>query len=91
MKSHLAEDLRIANPRFHHPTRDGLYRPIAFMFVTEHMRDDIVAERQMLLSSLPPALHERQLRLFARYDPAVSASAFKRLLQVYVHPECGSR
>lgn len=45
----------------------------------------------MLFASLPPALHERQLRLFARYDPAVSASAFKRLLQVYVHPECGSR
>ena len=47
MKSHLAEDLRIANPRFHHPTRDGLYRPIAFMFVTEHMRGDILAERAL--------------------------------------------
>lgn len=91
MKSHLAEDIRIAHPRFHHSTREGLYCPIAFMFVTAHMCDDILAERQMLLASLPPALHERQVRLFARYDPAVSASAFKRLLQVYVHPECGSR
>jgi len=35
------------------------------------------------MSLLPPALHERQLRLFARYDPEVSAAAFKRLLQVY--------
>ncbi len=43
MKSHLAEDLRIANPRFHHPARDGLYRPIPFLFVTERMRDDILA------------------------------------------------
>ena len=68
MKSHLAEDIRIANPRFHHPTRDGLYRPIAFLFVTEHMRDDILAERALLLASLPAALHERQQRLFARYD-----------------------
>ncbi len=83
MKSHLSEEIRIAHPRFHHSTRDGLYSPIAFMFVTERMRDDIVAERQMLMSLLPPALHERQLRLFARYDPEVSAAAFKRLLQVY--------
>ena len=50
MKSHLAEDIRIANPRFHHPARDGLYRPIAFMFVTERMRDDILAERALLLA-----------------------------------------
>ncbi|MHB1374158.1 MAG: hypothetical protein ACYC5W_13795 [Thauera sp.] len=90
MKSHLSEEIRIANPRFHHSTRDGLYAPIAFMFVTEHMRDDIVAERQMLLSSLPPALQERQLRLFARYDPAVSAAAFKRLLQVYAPSGCAT-
>lgn len=86
MKSHLAEDIRIANPRFHHSTRDGLYRPIAFMFVTEHMRDDILAERALLMSSLPAALHERQQKLFARYDPAVGAEAFKHMLRLYGYP-----
>ncbi len=86
MKSHLAEDIRIANPRFHHPTREGLYRPIAFLFVTEHMRDDILAERALLLASLPAALHERQQRLFARYDPAVGAEAFKQMLRLYGYP-----
>ncbi len=86
MKSHLAEDLRIANPRFHHPTRDGLYRPIAFMFVTEHMRDDILAERALLLASLPAALRERQHKLFARYDPALGAEAFTQLLRLYGYP-----
>ncbi len=89
MKSHLAEDIRIANARFHLPTRDGLYSPIAFMFVTEHMRDDILAERALLLSSLPQALHERQRRLFARYDPEMSAEAFKRLLGLYRYPFAG--
>jgi hypothetical protein len=86
MKSHLAEDIRIANPRFHHPTRDGLYRPIAFMFVTERMRDDILAERALLMSSLPVALHERQQKLFARYDPAFGAEAFKQMLRLYGYP-----
>lgn len=86
MKSHLAEDIRIAHPRFHHSLGDGLYRPIAFMFVTPRMREDILGERRLLLSSLPPAMHDRQLRLFARYDPAVSAEAFKRLLQAFGHP-----
>ena len=86
MKSHLAEDLRIANPRFHHPARDGLYRPIAFLFVTERMRDEILAERALLLASQPAALRERQQKLFARYDPAVGAEAFKQMLRLYGYP-----
>ena len=86
MKSHLAEDLRIANPRFHHPARDGLYRPIAFLFVTERMRDDILAERALLLASQPAALRARQQKLFARYDPAVGAEAFKQMLRLYGYP-----
>lgn len=91
MKSHLAEDVRIANPRFHHPTRDGLYRPIPFLFVTERMRDDILAERAVLLASQPAALHERQQKLFARYDPAVSAEAFKQMLSLYGYPFAARR
>lgn len=86
MKSHLAEDIRIASARFHLPTRDGLYAPIAFMFVTERMRDDILHERELLLASLPPDRSERQMRLFARYDPAVGAAAFKDLLNLYRSP-----
>ncbi len=91
MKSHLAEDIRIANPRFHHPARDGLYRPIAFMFVTERMRDDILAERAFLLASLPAALRERQHKLFARYDPALGAEAFKQMLRLYGYPFASQR
>ncbi len=86
MKSHLAEDIRIARPRFHHPTRDGLYSPIAFMFVTERMCDDILAERALLMSALSAELHERQHKLFARYDPAVCAETFKQLLRLYGYP-----
>lgn len=87
MNSHLAEDVRIANPRFHHPTRDGLFGPIAFMFVTEHMREQILAERTLLRSSLPAALHERQQRLCARYDPAVGAEAFNGAIARTLHSE----
>ena len=61
MKSHLAEDIRIARPRFHLQTRDGLYAPIAFLFVTERMRDDILHERELLVATLPPAQRARQL------------------------------
>ena len=86
MKSHLAEDIRIANTRFHLPTRDGLYAPIAFIFVSERMRDDILHERELLLVSLPPAQRARQSRLFARYDPTVGAAAFRDLLSLYGNP-----
>ncbi|MDX5410085.1 MAG: hypothetical protein LPJ94_07700 [Thauera sp.] len=86
MKSHLAEHIQIAHPRFHHPLGDGLYSPIAFMFVTPRMRDDILDEREMLLSAQPAALHERQQKLFASYEPGVSAEAFKQLLRLYGYP-----
>lgn len=86
MKSHLAENIQIAHPRYHHPVGEGLYRPIAFMFVTPRMRDDILDEREMLLSTQPAALHERQLKLFATYAPELSAEAFKQLLRLYGYP-----
>jgi len=86
MKSHLAEHIQIAHPRFHHPLGEGLYGPIAFMFVTPQMRDDILDEREMLLSAQPASLHERQQKLFASYDPEVSAEAFKQLLRLYGYP-----
>lgn len=90
MKSHLAEDIRIASPRFHLPTRDGLYAPIAFLFVTERMRDDILHERELLVMSLGPAQRARQDRLFARYDPVAGARSFIELLELYRYPFVGS-
>lgn len=90
MKSHLAEDIRIASPRFHLPTRDGLYAPIAFLFVTERMRDDILNERSLLVTSLPPALRARQQKLFDRYDPVAGARSFTELLELYRYPFAGS-
>lgn len=91
MKSHLAENLQIAHPRFHHSLGDGLYRPIAFLFVTPRMCDDILDEREMLLSAQPAALHERQHKLFAGYDPALSAEAFRQLLRLYGYPFANRR
>ncbi len=90
MKSHLAEDIRIASPRFHLPTRDGLYAPIAFLFVTERMRDDILNERSLLVASLPPVLRARQQKLFDRYDPVAGARSFTELLELYRYPFAGS-
>lgn len=90
MKSHLAEDIRIASPRFHLPTRDGLYAPIAFLFVTERMRDDILNERSLLVASLPQALRARQQKLFDRYDPVAGARSFTELLELYRYPFAGS-
>ena len=90
MKSHLAEDIRIASPRFHLSTRDGLYAPIAFLFVTERMRDDILNERSLLVASLPPALRARQQKLFDRYDPVAGARSFTELLELYRYPFAGS-
>ena len=42
MKSHLAENVQIAHPRYHLSSDDGLYRPIPFLFVSPRMRDDIL-------------------------------------------------
>ncbi len=86
MKSHLAENIQIAHPRYHLSSDDGLYRPIPFLFVSPRMRDDILDEREMLLSAQPAALHERQQKLFASYDPAVSVEAFRQLLRLYGYP-----
>lgn len=77
MKSHLAENVQIAHPRYHLSSDDGLYRPIPFLFVSPRMRDDILDEREMLLSAQAAMLHERQHKLFSSYDPALSAEAFR--------------
>ena len=86
MKSHLAENVQIAHPRYHLSSADGLYRPIPFLFVSPRMRDDILDEREMLLSAQAATLHERQQKLFSSYDPALSAEAFRQLLRLYGYP-----
>lgn len=86
MKSHLAENVQIAHPRYHLSSDDGLYRPIPFLFVSPRMRDDILDEREMLLATQSTALHARQQQLFSSYDPAVSADAFRQMLRLYGYP-----
>lgn len=70
-------------PRFHAQKADGLYQPIPFLFVTERMCREILAERDEIVSGMPVATRKRQQALFARYDPNVSAEAFSGLLNLF--------
>lgn len=73
----------MSTPRFHTRKADGLFQPIPFLFVTERMCAEILAERQALLDALPEDARKRQQALFARYDPGVSAEAFSGLLDLF--------
>ncbi|MBV2263296.1 MAG: hypothetical protein KUL79_07025 [Thauera sp.] len=73
-------------PRFHIRKTDGLYQPIPFLFVTERMCAEILAEREEIAGKLPEAACKRQKVLFARYDPCVSAEAFGGLLNLFGNP-----
>ena len=73
-------------PRFHIQKTDGLYQPIPFLFVTERMCAEILAEREEIAGELPEAARKRQQALFARYDPRVSADAFGGLLNLFGNP-----
>ncbi|BAL24766.1 hypothetical protein [Azoarcus sp. KH32C] len=86
MKSHLAEHILPANPRFHLHRQDGLFMPISFFLVTERMRREIEQEREVILQGLPPALRARQEKLFARYDLKGSARAFEDVLRLFDVP-----
>lgn len=70
-------------PRFHTAKSDGLYQPIPFLFVTERMCSEILAEREALMAAMPAATRKRQQALFARYDPSLSAEAFSGLLNLF--------
>ena len=70
-------------PRFHIRKNDGLYQPIPFLFVTELMCAEILAEREEIMAAMPAATRKRQQALFARYDPNVSAEAFSGLLNLF--------
>lgn len=82
MRSHFTESVLPAHPRFHVRLDDGLFRPIAFLLVTETMRQEIEQERELILGSMPSELRTRQVRLLARYDPGASARAFRQLLRM---------
>lgn len=77
---------RIKLAMFHAPRHDGLYQPIAFLFVTERMRADILAEREMILAAQDEAERKRQANLFARYDPGLSVKAFNTILDLFHLP-----
>lgn len=83
MKSHIAEQVLPANPRFHVRRHDGLYRPILFFLVTERMRKDIEQERELIIMGLPPALRAKQGILFERYDPGKSVRVFEEILRMF--------
>lgn len=83
MKSHIAEQILPANPRFHLRRQDGLYRPIVFFLVTERMRKDIEQERELIIGGLPPALRSKQEMLFKRYDPGKSVRVFEDILRMF--------
>lgn len=83
MKSHRFENVQPANPRFHVSQADGIYKAIPFVFVTETMYRDIVAERETLLSSLPPENRARQQQALECYDPAQSLRGYKEILSLY--------
>jgi hypothetical protein len=83
MKRHSAAEARAVPLRFHTQGSDGLYVPIPFLFVTERMCDEIVAERELILGMAQAAALPRQRRLFARYDPRRSAAAFHAFLGLF--------
>ena len=70
-------------PRFHAQKADGLYQPIPFLFVTDRMCGEILAEREEIMAAMSAATRKRQQTLFARYDPNVSAEAFSGLLNLF--------
>ena len=83
MKSHMNEKMQPANPRFHLPRGDGLFQPIAFLFVTERMQQDILSERDAILSGMPTPTRQQQAKIFERYDPQSSFDAFQNIRSLF--------
>lgn len=83
MKRHSENETRLVDLRYHTPGPDQLYIPIPFLFVTERMRDEILAERELVIALAPEATKTRQVELLAKYDPCVSATAFQSVLNLF--------
>lgn len=73
----------MTTPRFHTEKADGLYQPIPFLFVTQRMCAEILAEREAILDAQPAATRKKQQALFARYNPEFSATAFSGILDLF--------
>ena len=56
---------------------------LPFLFVTERMRDEILAEREVVIALAPQSTKTRQLELLSKYDPHVSADAFQSVLHLF--------
>ena len=69
--------------RYHILGADGLYAPISFLFVTDRMCQEIDEERRMILDNTPAANQPRQRKLFERYNPHHSSSAFNSMLNLF--------
>jgi hypothetical protein len=83
MKRHSEAETRSVLLRFHTQGADGLCFPIPFLFVTERMCEEILAERELILGMAQAAALSRQRKLFARYDPRQSAAAFHAFLRLF--------
>lgn len=83
MKRDLDAEPRLTDLRYHTVGPDHLYIPIPFLFVTSRMRDEILAERRLILDLAQESTRMRQLELLARYDPALSADAFNSVLDLF--------
>lgn len=87
MKSHITESILPAKPSFHVHLPSGLFGPIAFVFVSERMRQDIERERQLILDATPVEDRSRQQSVFECYDLDLSAKAFKDILRLFGVPD----
>lgn len=83
MKRHSENETQLVNLRYHTQGPDQLYIPIPFLFVTERMRDEILAEREVVIALAPQSTKTRQLELLSKYDPRVSADAFQSVLHLF--------
>lgn len=83
MKRHSENETQLVDLRYHTVGPDRLYVPIPFLFVTERMRDEILAERELVIALAPQATKTRQVELLSKYDPRISAAAFQSVLHLF--------
>lgn len=70
-------------PKYHIQRRDGLYAPIPFLFVSQRMCSEILAERAQILEATPASRRKQQQSALERYDPGLSERAFSNLLALF--------
>lgn len=83
MARHARKPEAAITPRYHIQRHDGLYAPIAFLFVSRRMCNEILVERALVLELAPANRRKEQQALLQRYDPRISADAFGSLLSMF--------